>query len=221
MSDQPAGGTHIAGDANLEDGDFVGRDKVIQNIQNVNIDIEKVIAALQRSLPENDPTPQRLLDTLQKFQQYHVALHEWKELHNFLNDVLHEFGQFATQIAPLEWSNERPDSRLLLRRWRPISQTVNALLEWGKGIQYIGAPFLKSDQGLQGAAWAIDMYIAEENLERLLKTPDVDTNALLDAHSEFDEKAQTHMYLADKKLRETADELYNLSCVVLGNLGHE
>jgi len=215
-------GNIIVGDGNkVQQGDFVSRDKVIQNIQNVNIDIEKLITALKDSLPEDDPAPQHLLDVLKSFQNYHAALHEWKELHNFLNDVLHQFGQFSLEIDRIEIARERPDPRSLCRLWRPISQTVNALMEWGKNIQYIGRPFVKSDQGLQGDPWAIEMFIAEENLERLLKSTSVDTNALFDARSEFGEKAETHMYLADKKLRETADELYNLSRIVLGGLGHE
>lgn len=216
MSDQPAGGTHIAGDANLQDGDFVGRDKVIQNIQNVNnFDIEKMIAAIRH------PASRLLLEALKEFRKYHVELHEWKELHNCLNDVLHQLGQFASQIERIESGREPPSQRDLLRSWRPISQTVSSLMEWGKTIQYIGIPFMKSDQGLQGAGWAIEMYVAEENLERLLKSASLDTNALLDAYSEFDEKAQSHMYQADKKLRETADQLYTLSSVVLGNLSDE
>jgi hypothetical protein len=65
------------------------------------------------------------------------------------------------------------------------------------------------------------MYIAREHLEQLLKSTNFDASALFDARSEFGEKSETHMYLADKKLRETADELYSLSRVVLGSLSHE
>jgi hypothetical protein len=215
MSDQPAGGTNISGDANLQDGDFVGRDKVThQNIQYINNYEVKEINAAANSHPA-------LLKALKEFRKYHVELHEWKELHNCLNDVLHQLGQFASQIDRIESDKEPPSPRDLVKSWRPISQTVSSLLEWGKSIQYIGVPFLKSDQGLQGAAWAIDMYVAEENLERLLKSAKYDANALLDAYSEFDEKAQTHMFNTDKKLRETANELYNLSSHVLGNLSDE
>jgi hypothetical protein len=211
----------IVGNSNVQNGDYVSRDKVIQHIQNVNFDIEKLIAGLKQSLPEGDPTPQYLLEALKSFQQYHASLHEWKELHNFLNDVLFMFAPFTLEIDRIEIANEQPNPRLLARLWRPISQKVNALLEWGKSIQYIGKPFIRSEQGLQGAAWAVEMYIVTEHLDQLLRAGQADTNALFDARSEFNEKAETHMYLADKKLRETADELYNLSRVVLGSMNRE
>ena len=69
MDNQPAAGTNIDGDANISEGDFVARDKVIQNIQNVNFDIEKVIAALKQCFSEDDPTPECLLEALKSFQR--------------------------------------------------------------------------------------------------------------------------------------------------------
>ena len=221
MSDGPSGGTQVGGDANVSGGDFVARDKVIQNIQNVNFDIEKLLAALKQALPDDDPTPRYLLDALKSFQHYHASLYEWKELHNFLNDVLFMFAPFTLEIDRIEIANEQPNPRLLGQLWRPISQKVNALLEWGKEIQYIGTPFSQSEQGSQGAPWAIEMYVAKGHLDQLLKSAKVEAGDLFDARGEFGEKAETHMYLADKKLRETADELYSLSRVVLGSLGHE
>jgi len=212
----------IIGDGNrVQQGDQVARDKIIHNIQNVNFDIGKLVAALKQSLPEDDPTPQYLLDALKSFQHYHASLHEWKELHNFLNDVLFMYAPFTLEIDRLEIVNEQPNARLLSRLWRPISQKVNALLEWGKTIQHIGKRFAQSEQGLQGDAWAVDMYVVTDHLDQLLKVGQVEANALFDARGEFGEKAETHMYLADKKLRETSDELYSLSRVVLGGLSHE
>ncbi len=218
MDDQPPGGTNIHGDANVSDGDFVARDKVVQNI---NFDIEKVIAALKQCFPEDDPTPRYLLDALRSFQHYHTLLHEWKELHNSLNDVLISFGPFTREIDHSEMAGAKLDARLLRELWRPISRQVDALLEWGKTVSHIGQPFARSEQGLQGAPCFVELCIAEEHLDRLLKSAQLDVAALLDARSEFGDRAETHMYLADKQLRETADELYSLSRVVLGSLHHE
>lgn len=221
MSDQPPSGTQISGDANVDGGDFIARDKVIQNIQNVNFDIEKLVTALKQSLPDDDPTPQYLLDALKGFQHYHASLHEWKELHNLLNDILFTFGSFTLEIDRIEIANEKPHPRRLIQLWRPISQKVDALLEWGKEIKYIGTPFAHSEKGLQGEPWAIEMYVAKERLDQLLNSPKVEAEELFNARFEFSGKAETRMYLADKKLRETADELYSLSRVVLGSINHE
>jgi len=221
MSDNTIDGAYVSGDANTQGGDFVGRDKVIQNIQNVNLDIARLVEILKNSLPDDDPTPQYLLDTLKSFKHFHASLFEWKEVHNFLNDILMYFGAFSLEIERIQSYEEAPNPRLLLPLWRPISQKVNALVEWGKNIQHIGLPFSESEQGMQGPAWAIDMRVAKENIDQLLKSSPIDANSLFEARGEFGEKAETQMYLADKKLRETADELYNLSRVVLGSLGHE
>lgn len=220
MSDEPSGGTQIDGDANVG-GDLVGRDKVIQNIQNVNFDIEKLVAVLKQNLPKDDPTPQYLLDALKEFQHYHASLHEWKELHNFLNDVLLMFGPFTLAIDRMEIKKEQPDLYTLKLLWKPILRRVNELLEWGKGIQHIGKPFVPSEQGAQGETWAIELYAVKDELDKSLNPSDSEPSGLSKACSEFGDKAETHMYLADKKLRETADELYSLSRVVLGSLSHE
>ena len=220
MTDQPHGGTHIDGDANVEGGDFVAGDKVVQNIQNV-LDIEKLIAALKQVLPADDRTPEYLLETLQRFQNFHASLHEWKELHNFLNDVLMMSGGFNSEVERIEIAGETPNSRLLGRLWHPISQKVDALLDWGKSIQHIDQPFRQSEQELNGPAWAIDLYVAKARLDELLKSANVNSGELVDARSEFADQSEKHMYLADKKLRETAEELYTLSRVVLGSMKRE
>lgn len=217
-SSRTKGGTQIQGDASVQGGDFIARDKVIQNI---NLDVEKLVRTLKQALPEGDPAPQYLLDTLKSFRNFHAALFEWKEVHNFLNDVLFMFGPFTLEIDHIEMAREKPNTRLLGQLWRPISQKVNALVEWAKTIQHIDEPFIQSEQGLQGPAWAVDMFVAKEHIDQLLKSSRVEKEELFDARGEFGEKAETHMYLADKKLRETADELYSLSRVVLGSLSHE
>jgi hypothetical protein len=218
MDGHPPGETNIAGDANVHEGDFVGRDKIVQNIQ---LDLDKVISVLKQTLPDDDPTPQYLLDTLKNFQLFHAQLHEWKELHNFLNDILIAFGPFARQVDQCEISGEAPNPRLFRQLWQPISQKVNGLLEWGKTITQIGQPFLESEQGLQGSRWFVDLCVARYRLSQLLKSAVVESGELVDACSEFGDKAETHMFVADRNLRETADELYSLSRVVLGSLHHE
>ena len=44
---------------------------------------------------------------------------------------------------------------------------------------------------------------------------------LYDATAALSDAAQTNMYLADKGLRETAGELYNLSNLLLGSLSDD
>jgi hypothetical protein len=131
------------------------------------------------------------------------------------------FAPFTLELDRIEMASKEPKPRLLAQLWRPVSQKVDALLEWAEGVKYIGVAFAQSEQGSHGEPWAVDLYVAKEHLDQLLKSAKVEAGDLFDARGEFGERAETHMYLADKKLRETADELYSLSRVVLGSLSND
>jgi hypothetical protein len=213
---QTAGGAYSEGTISTGD-DFVGRDQIIYNYQ---LDIEKLVEVLREALPEDDPTPQRLRQTLQGFQHYHHQLYEWKELHNCLNDILFVLDQFLREVDRLDISGQPARPRDLLRGWRPIAQKVAVLLEWAATIQYIGPePYTTLPDGsLRGPKWAVELRIAQNRLDDLLEGEALDTSALYDAAYDFNDTADRHMFLADKQLRNTAAELYNLSRVVLGGV---
>ena len=225
MSDQPsnsvntAGGTYLEGDAQTGGGDFVGRDKITQNIQ---LDLGKLIETLQSALPDDDPMPRHLLETFRQFQFFHSHLFEWKELHNAVNDITIALGQFMREVERLDISQSEGSARDLRRSWRPVAQKVDILLDWAASVKYIAEqPFAVTATGMQGPAWAIDLRVACTRVDENLDKEDVDENALYDATYDFNDAAEKHMYLADKKLRETAGELYNLSRIVLGSMGHD
>lgn len=212
------GGAVSGGDIQTGGGDFVGRD---QYIQYYPLDIPKLVAALKETLPSDDPAPQHLLETLQSFQHFHRRLYEWKEVHNYYNDITTALGQFSREIERLEASREEIDSRALKRLWRPVAQKVGLLLDWSAQVQFISeTPFEQSSEGLKGPPWAVEICVTKSQMDELLQRSIVEILDLYDATFDFLDVAEKNLYLADKQLRETAGEIYNLSRIVLGSLEH-
>jgi len=211
------GGAYFEGDVDTDGGDVIGGDKII----NYQLDVEKLVEVLRQSLPDDDPTPQRLRDTLQGFQHFHHQLFEWKELHNYLNDILYGLDQFTREVERLDAGGRAGNPRALARQWRPIAQKLRLMLDWTGTILYIhDTPYVEQEDGsLQGPKWAVELQIARVQVDEALKPDTFDFFTLYDAAFEFNGAVDRHMYLADKKLRNTAGELYNLSRIVLGSVG--
>ena len=157
-----------------------------------------------------------LADTLQRLQDFHARLHEWKELHNYLNDITMVFDQFEREVERLDASGSPGDPRQLARLWRPVAQKLALLIDWAATVQYIDEPLQQTDNGIQGPAWATDLFGARSRVEELLNPDDFDLLALYDATYDLSDTAQRHLFLADKALRETAGELYDLSRQIVG-----
>ncbi|GAB4498229.1 MAG: hypothetical protein OHK0052_11270 [Anaerolineales bacterium] len=189
---------------------------------NLALDLPRLAEALKQVLPPNDPAPQNLLQGMQSFQQMHTHLYEWKELHNFVNDILYVLAQFTREVERIELNEETPNARALRRLWRPIAQKVDLMLDWAAQVRFIAdIPFARLPSGaLQGPDWAIALETARQRLDELLEINQLEIDELTDAAFDFNDAAERHMYLADKRLRETAGELFNLSRTVLGSFGN-
>ncbi|RLC90553.1 MAG: hypothetical protein DRI37_01145 [Chloroflexi bacterium] len=211
------GGAYVADDVDTGGGDFIGRDKII----NYQLDLPRLLAALHEALPADDPLPQQLLDSLTRFQELHARLHEWKELHNCLNDVLMVKDQFTREVERLDAQGEPGDRRALARLWRPVAQKVSLLLDWAATVQHIAAPLVQTPDGRQGPRWAVEIGAARAHIEALLQPGEFDLTALYDATYDFSDVSERHLYLADKQLRDTAGTLYTLSQIILGSMKRE
>ncbi len=227
---ETGGGAYLEGEVQTGGGDIIGRDKVTKGdevrgdkyVQYYQLDVAKLLDTLQRSLPDNDPTPQHLMETLQRFQFFHTRLFEWKELHNYLNDITFTLAQFSREVERLDATGEAPNFRGLSRLWRPITNKVAVLLEWAAGVEHISeTPFTRLAEGMQGPPWAIEPLVAQTRIDELLEAAGQRSDDLYDATFDFVDIVERHMYLADKKLRETAGELFTLSSVVLGSLSRD
>ena len=221
------GGINLTSDQASIGGDVVGRDKVTQ-VQGdqintyVQLDVQKLLETLKQGLPDDDPLPDRLVSALKDFQHYHTRLWEWKELHNALNDVIFVFDQFSKEVERRDAAGNLGDVRALKRLWRPVDQKVNLLLDFATSVQHIGSPLITLPDGSrQGPPWAIELASVTDQLKSLFDEGVPTLEMLYEATYAFSDAAEKHMYLADKQLRDTAGELYNLSNALLGSVSHD
>ncbi len=228
----------IGGSADTGGGDIVGRDKV-------GLDVGELVDALKRAFPMNDPRPEEFRQTIAKMQSFHAALYEWKELHNCLDEILNAFGQFSSQIERSDAEKKPGDPANLRNLWRPVSSQVDTLLDFAQSIKIIGEPFrILDNQATTGEKWAVEIHTQRRAINQRLhlgvgELPPQGSresvfgqmiqstqglfgvrpgwwNELYELSHTFGDAAYRHMHLADKKLRDTAGELYHLSSRTLG-----
>lgn len=222
-----SGGVNLTSDQTSIGGDVIGRDKVMQvqgdQINNyIQLDLAKLVETLKQALPDNDPLPERLVNALQDLKQYHTRLWEWKELHNALNDVIFVFDQFSKEVERRDAAGNLGDVRALKRLWRPVDQKVDLLLDFATQVQHIGSPLVTQPDGSrQGPPWAIELASTTDQLKQLFDEGVPTLDNIYEATNAFSDAAEKHMYLADKQLRDTAGELYNLSNALLGSMSHD
>ncbi len=222
-----SGGINLTSDQADIGGDVVGHDNVtrVQGDQinyNIQLDVQKLMETLRQALPDNDPLPDRLLGALKDFKQQHTLLWEWKELHNALNDVIFVFDQFSKEVERRDASNSLGDVHALKRLWRPVEQKVELLLDFATKVQHIGKPLItQADGSRQGPPWAIELAGATDQLKHLFDEDALTLDTIYEATYAFSDAAEKHMYLADKQLRDTAGELYDLSNTLLGSMGND
>ena len=226
-----SGGVGVNGEQVAVGGDVTGRDKITQVdgdavqgdkiVNYVQLDIQKLVDTLKQALPDGDPLPAHLIDTLRNFRSFHSRLFEWKEVHNVLNDVIFVFDQFSREVERRDASGQPGDLKSMARAWRPVKQKIDLMRSCASGLQFIGAPLIEAAAGRQGPAWAIEILSAADRLNDLLDDAQMNFAGLYDATCALSDAAEKNMYLADKSLRETAAELYNLSNLLLGSLSDD
>ena len=232
--------------ASITGREVVGRD----NIKGLTgKDVVQLVDTLLKHFPQRYlDNPEELDKTLSDFRGYHEKLHEYKELHNAVNDILIAFEQFRAEMDRANTLRAVPELSVLRKRWRPVSMNVVALLNWSQTIKSIGKPFqLLADKSKSGEDWAIQFSGLQSRInEHLgmsdqLAAPDTTKEdigypsqlqiisfqrlgtripwweTLSELTSSFSDASSHHMNSADKQLRQTAQELYNLSNKALSN----
>jgi hypothetical protein len=222
-----ASNSYVEGSPNLEKGDFIGGDK---NVGMRPDEVIQLVEAFSKHLTPHFRDPDLLDGALQKFQNYHQALYEWKELHNALDEILNAFNQYYSQVERINGSRTPPSLRDLKLLWTPVSRRIDGLLEFSKSIRIIGKPFIDTNGELQGERWSIDIVVLRNDIEKIIfQDPQNSSNGLArnvliitgakpgwwnnlyELTRNFYHTAYMHLHWGDKKLRESATELYNLS----------
>ena len=198
------------------------------------LNAEELVDALKRAFPKNDPRPEQFRIVLAEFQIYHQTLFEWKELHNLLDEILRSFPQFSREIQRADSEKTIPSPRTLRTLWRPVSNCVDSLLQYAQGIEYIGEKYQSFGDRSVGETWAVKINELRNRINvqiGLDESSEFDLSAqhtttlfdkgkiliglkpewwlvLYEMNNEFDNLIHTQMHWADKKLRETAGDLY-------------
>ena len=188
------------------------------------------VAHIIKKLSPSYQDPEKLDKALQKFQDFHKSLYEWKELHNLLDEIINSFNQFYSQVERLNASSGRPDIKELRLLWLPVSKRVDELLDFSKDIKLIGKPFRDDNGQYLGERWVIEIFLLRNDLNNIFY-PDEQANIesssrgklfsfgakpqwwdmMYELTRSFYHTAYLHLHWGDKKLRETATELYHLS----------
>lgn len=164
-------------------------------------------------------------------------------MHNALDDILTAFAPFSSEIHRADSDKTIPSISTLNNLWYAVSVKVDALLEYARHINYIGNRYQEEAGGTSGEIWAVkisgirnqvniqlgldekssfshstkrSVSFAEKSKLMIGIKPDW-WIALYELNNEFNHIAYGQMHWADKKLRETATELYTLSKSAFGS----
>jgi len=221
-------------------GDIAGRDIY------KGLNIDELVSALKEAFPKDDPRPEqlrRILSEFEEFQRLQHSLYEWKELHNALDDILTSFAPFSSEIHRADAEKTIPSLSTLNNLWYGVSVKVDALLQFARHINYIGNRYREEAGIISGEVWAVKISVTRNQVNIQLGLTETSSFrastkrsisfaeksklmigirpewwiALYELNNEFNHTAYGQMHWADKKLRETATELYTLSKSVFGS----
>jgi len=194
-------------------------------------------------LPKNDTRPERFRILLNEFPIYHNTLFEWKELHNALDEILNALEPFSAEIQRADSEKTIPSPRTLRNLWRPVSVRVDSLLQHARQIEYIGEKYENLGDRSVGEVWAVKINELRNRINvqiGLDESSGFDLSAqhtvnimdkgkiliglkpdwwvvLYEMNNEFNHLVYGQMHWADKKLRETATDLYHRSRDLFGS----
>lgn len=205
------------------------------------IQVDELVSVLKQAFPKNDSRPEELGSALAQMGK----LGEWKELHNALDNILLSFNQFSSEVQRADVIRAIPPISTLKNLWYAVSVRVDTLLEFAKTIEFIGEKYneIENTGIISGENWAVKIsskrnqinfqlgLTESSNLEmstiqsagllekgKLLIGIKPDWwNVLFELNNEFNHITYEQLHLADKRLRETATELYRLSKSILGS----
>lgn len=232
------GGIELKSDSAEIAGSVAGRDNVTNTTGFSGEEVNQIIETMLKHFPKGYlQNPGELDKTLSEFRLFHEQLHEYKELHNAINEILIAFEPFKAEIDRANSRRALPKLSFLRDQWRPVSMTVIALLNWSQNIKNIGKPYqVLENKSKSGEDWAIQFSELQSRINEHLGmidqfgVKDIDYpsqmqilayqrlgteipwwETLSELTSSFQHTSSHHMNSADKQLRHTAQELFNLS----------
>lgn len=218
--DEQARGEQISQDAG-DDALQIGKARDVR--VNIGIGVNELVEALKTAFGKDDPRPEKVRQQLEEITLTHSRLVEWKILHNHMNDLLTQFGQFGTMVNGyfdksksftqkgqsdlVEFKFGENEVDKINDAWRPINRIVNVMLRWVPNIQFIGESGWSKeiDDIRDDIVKHIDGFRLDGSVEQKMKW----IRDMKDKKNEFEDFILIYMEISDTNLRETAEELTN------------
>ncbi len=150
-----------------------------------------------------------------EFNLLHEKMQEWKEVHNYLQDLQNHFAPcrgYIYTFSKLDLGDDdsQEKDRFLYSievEWRPCKRVLRRLEQFATQILVIGDVYVP-DKPTEGPQWLLAPKRAAKIIDKALF--DRDLLALREGLSEFGDETDQHLYLADKALLKTANEIMSL-----------
>lgn len=147
---------------------------------------------------------------LDELHALHDQLDEWKEVHNLLQDLQNEFARCRGFVFILDNLEQTPDNRQRDKwlyeievEWRPCQRTLRNLQHLATGLRMIGIAY--DEKAHPGPEWYIAVRQAALQISEVLN--DHDIQRIANCLSAFADTVDTHLYLADKNLRDVVKRI--------------
>ncbi len=151
---------------------------------------------------------------INEFNLLHEQMEEWKEVHNLLQDLQNHFAPCRSYIYAFgrlsrATNREQEQEKLLYQievEWRPCKRILRRLETCAQEILVIGEAY-QSEMSTE-PEWFLAPKRAATEIDQALFEGDL--LKLRDSLSEFGDQTDQHLYLADKALLKTANDIMRL-----------
>lgn len=182
-------------------------------------EFKRAYATLQGIVPQDVEALDQLVWVLRELSRFHELLNEWKEVHNLLQECITSLTPLKGELeSALEYSR-RWRKASGLRLWGPCRTRLRQLESFARDIKYIDKPLRRDERTVHGPSWMIEIAALRDDLETCLK--EGDPGMIYDLTVELWDTCYEHLYVADKRLRDTVGELHMLSSTILRSVEND
>lgn len=182
-------------------------------------DLHENIDCTRSSKEYNSPSPtsldsRGLMESIGALETYQQVLKEWKEIHHLLQETITSLTPLIGVLELAFRGTEEWDPVLGIHLWRQTRIQLRKLESFSKDIECIDEPFDDSRGELRGARWMVEIAALQNELDSILREEGSPIG--YDLALELSDTCFTHLYRADKHLRDTVNELCKLSTSLKG-----
>jgi hypothetical protein len=172
--------------------------------------------AQSKSSHEIDIASSISLAEVRNLREYYEVLNEWKELHNLLQEVMTSLDPLIGALQFALDKGQTWDLTFGLLLWRQVCIHLRRLESFAREVRYIDEPFDDTDGKLRGFKCMAEIAPLQRELDSSLN--DGDATAGYSLAIELSAACLTHLYKADKRLRDIAGEICTLSSSLLRSI---